>query len=176
MLAIGSLTILGAALGLLLGVASHYLRVEMEPLEADLLNLLPGSQCGQCGYVGCGQAAAALAKGEAEVTLCIPGGNTVAKRLAERLGVTVDLSKIKGIDPVVAAIDEKMCIGCLRCFNDCSTDAIVGGPRQIHVVITEQCHGCAKCLNTCPTEAVSMRKIPPSIETWHWPKPEWPQR
>ena len=87
LLAIGSLAVMGATLGGVLGVAARYLAVESDPLEADLQEILPGSQCGQCGYVGCGQAAVALAKGEAPVTMCIPGGKAVAEKLAKRLGM-----------------------------------------------------------------------------------------
>ena len=90
--AVGSLTVMGIALGGLLGVASRYLAVEGNPIEGEIKDLLPGSQCGQCGYVGCAQAAAALAKGEAPVTLCPPGGRALAQQLAAKLGVKVDLS------------------------------------------------------------------------------------
>lgn len=172
LLAIGSLTVLGVTLGAVLGAASRYLAVDVDPLEAELLALLPGSQCGQCGYVGCAQAAAALAKGEAPVTLCTPGGKAVAEKVARRLGVQADLSKHQDQEPQVAAIDESLCIGCLKCFNECTTDAIVGGPKQLHTVITEHCHGCAKCSKACPTGAVAMRPVPVTISNWHWHKPE----
>ncbi|MEI6558630.1 MAG: (Fe-S)-binding protein [Rhodospirillaceae bacterium] len=90
LLAIGSLALIGAALGTLLGVASRRLRVEPLPLDRELLALLPGCECGQCGFVGCAQAAVALANGKALPNLCRPGGLRVARvlteRLAERLG------------------------------------------------------------------------------------------
>ena len=92
MIAVGSLTAMGLALGGMLGAAARFLAVEENPLETELQALLPGSQCGQCGYVGCAQAAAALARGEAPVTLCAPGGKAVAEQLAKKLGVTADLS------------------------------------------------------------------------------------
>jgi electron transport complex protein RnfB len=163
---------MGATLGTVLGVASRYLAVKSDPLEADLQALLPGSQCGQCGYVGCAPAAAALAKGEAPVTLCIPGGRAVAERLARRLGLEADLSGHEDAEPQYAVIDEKLCIGCLRCFQECTTDAIVGAAKQIHTVIADNCHGCAKCFQTCPTQAVSMHKIQINLADWHWQKPK----
>jgi Na+-translocating ferredoxin:NAD+ oxidoreductase subunit B len=172
LLAVGSLALMGATLGSVLGIASRYLAVESDPLEADLLALLPGSQCGQCGYVGCGPAAAAVAKREAPVTLCTPGGRTVAERLARRLGVEADLSGHEDAEPHHAVIDEKLCIGCLRCFQECSTDAIVGAAKQLHTVIIDYCHGCAKCFHTCPTQAVTMRKIQVNLADWHWHKPK----
>ena len=93
LMSVGSLAVMGLTLGSVLGVASRYLAVEANPIEAELQAMLPGSQCGQCGYVGCAQAAAALAKGEAPVTLCPPGGKATVEALAAKLGVKVDLSK-----------------------------------------------------------------------------------
>ncbi|MEI7609807.1 MAG: RnfABCDGE type electron transport complex subunit B [Rhodospirillaceae bacterium] len=172
LLAIGSLAVMGATLGTVLGVASRYLAVESDPLEADLLEILPGSQCGQCGYVGCGPAAEALAAGTAPVTLCVPGGKSVAEKLAKRLGMAADLSGHADADPVHATIDEDKCIGCLRCVNECSSDAIIGAAKQVHTVLTDNCHGCQKCFHTCPTMAVSMQKINISLNDWHWEKPK----
>ncbi|MFI3190911.1 MAG: RnfABCDGE type electron transport complex subunit B, partial [Methylococcales bacterium] len=66
--AIISLTSLGLVLGLLLGIASKYLKVESSPIVNELESLLPGSQCGQCGFAGCRPAAEALAEGKAAPT------------------------------------------------------------------------------------------------------------
>lgn len=51
--ALTSLTILGTILGLILGVAARVFRVEGNALVAELIDILPGSQCGQCGFPGC---------------------------------------------------------------------------------------------------------------------------
>uniref|UniRef100_UPI000AF93A76 (Fe-S)-binding protein n=1 Tax=Methylogaea oryzae TaxID=1295382 RepID=UPI000AF93A76 len=53
--AIVALTLLGLGLGYLLGAASRFLKVEGDPLADEIEALLPGSQCGQCGYPGCGR-------------------------------------------------------------------------------------------------------------------------
>jgi Na+-translocating ferredoxin:NAD+ oxidoreductase subunit B len=168
---IASLTIMGVGLGSVLGAAAHFLRVEEDPLEAELQSLLPGSQCGQCGYVGCAQAAGALARSEAPVTLCPPGGKAIAEKLAKRLGVTVDLSQHEDKGPHHAVIVEELCIGCTRCIKECSADAIFGGTKQMHTVLAEACHACAKCAPVCPTDAILMRPVPVTLRTWHWPKP-----
>ena len=171
LIAVGSLAAMGVALGSILGVAARYLAVEEDPLEQELVGMLPGSQCGQCGYVGCGQYAAALASGEAGVTSCAPGGKAVAEALAKKLGVTADLSDHVEQVPQVAYIHEELCIGCLRCVQECSTDAIIGAPKQMHTVISAVCHACTKCFKICPTEAVEMRPITVTVGTWHWSKP-----
>ncbi|MCG7959453.1 MAG: electron transporter RnfB, partial [Candidatus Thiodiazotropha taylori] len=51
------LTALGITMGAMLGVAAKYLAVEGNPLQEEIESLLPGSQCGQCGYPGCSPAA-----------------------------------------------------------------------------------------------------------------------
>ncbi|WP_020505691.1 RnfABCDGE type electron transport complex subunit B [Lamprocystis purpurea] len=172
LLAVGSLTAIGLGLGGLLGVAGRLLAVEENPLEAELQALLPGSQCGQCGFVGCAQAAAALARGEAAVTLCPPGGKAVAEQLAKRLGVRVDLSAHTKRVPAYAQIVEELCIGCTRCLKECSVDGIVGANKLMHTVVSEVCHGCGKCAAVCPTNAIRMIEIPDTLATWHWPKPD----
>lgn len=172
LIAIGSLTAMGLILGGLLGVAARFLAVKENPLEEELKELLPGSQCGQCGYVGCSQYAAALAKGEASVTLCTPGGKAVIEALAKKLGVTADLSEHEEKGPEHAFIVEELCIGCTRCIRECSTDAIMGANKLMHTIIVDACHGCAKCTKVCPTDAIVMVPIPVTLRNWHWPKPQ----
>ena len=57
--AIFCLTLLGLMLGLLLGIAAKYLKVESSPILDQIESILPGSQCGQCGFPGCRPAAEA---------------------------------------------------------------------------------------------------------------------
>lgn len=169
--AVGSLTAMGLALGGLLGIAARYLAVEDDPVEAGIQAMLPGSQCGQCGFVGCAQAAAALARGEAPVTLCPPGGRALAEALAAKLGIEADLSAMADAGPRVAQVAEEICIGCCRCLKVCPTDAVIGAARQIHNVIREACTGCGACIDRCPTEAMSMTPVPTTLQHWIWPKP-----
>ncbi len=172
LIAIGSLTLLGITLGTILGAAASHFAVKEDPLEEELKAMLPGSQCGQCGYVGCAQYAAALAKGEAAVTLCAPGGKVLIEALANKLGVTADLSAHEEKVPERAFIIEDLCIGCTRCIRECSTDAIMGANKLMHTIIFDACHGCAKCIKVCPTDAIVMVPVPVTIRNWHWPKPE----
>ncbi|MEY4591547.1 MAG: hypothetical protein RIR18_442 [Pseudomonadota bacterium] len=168
---VGSLALMGLALGSLLGAAARYLAVAENPIEAELQAMLPGSQCGQCGYVGCAQAAVALAKGEAPVTLCPPGGKATVEALAAKLGVKVDLSTVSDDGPRIAFVSEEICVGCCRCSKVCPTDAIIGAAKQIHNVIREACTGCSGCIDVCPTEALKMNPIPVTLQHWTWPSP-----
>jgi Na+-translocating ferredoxin:NAD+ oxidoreductase subunit B len=171
LVAIAILTILGLVLGWLLGVAARYLRVEDNPIAEQIESLLPGSQCGQCGYPGCNAAAMALADAQAPPTLCPPGGRALVAELATLLGVTEDLSGVKDKAPVVAHIHENLCVGCTKCFKRCPTDAILGGPKMIHAVFTDACTGCEKCFDVCPTQCIEMRPVVATLQTWYWPNP-----
>jgi len=165
------LATLGITMGTLLGIASKYLAVEGNPLQQEIEEMLPGSQCGQCNYPGCTPAAEAIANGDAAITICPPGGKALVESLAEKLGVSVELSDVEEKIPTVAYVHESLCIGCTKCFKRCPTDAIIGGSKQIHAVFADACTGCEKCYDVCPTECIEMRPIQPTLQTWYWPLP-----
>jgi electron transport complex protein RnfB len=169
------LVICGLALffGALLGYTAIRCKVEGNPLAEKVDKLLPQSQCGQCGYPGCRPYAKAVAKGEAPVNLCVPGGETTVKALAELMGVDATRLDVAAGDPVpmVAVIDEQICIGCTLCLQACPVDAIVGTAKHLHTVIASECTGCKLCLPPCPVDCISM--VAPKTEptTWKWPYP-----
>lgn len=169
--AIISLTLLGLGLGFMLGAASRFLQVEGDPLADEIESLLPGSQCGQCGYPGCRPAAEALAAGQAVATLCPSGGKALAEQLAARLNVDLGLSDMEESAPMLARVEETTCIGCTRCCKICPTDAIVGAPKQVHAVVADACIGCGKCVDVCPTECLQLHPVKVTLRNWRWPKP-----
>jgi electron transport complex protein RnfB len=171
LLAVFVLAVIGAILGGGLGIAGRYFAVEdANPLQKEIEALMPGSQCGQCGFPGCTAAAAALAENRASVTCCPPGGRALAEKLAELLGVSLDASAMSA--PLVAAIEEARCTGCTRCYRACPTDAIVGANGQIHVVLSHQCTGCGKCIEACPEDCLQLQPESVTLDTWHWTKPQ----
>lgn len=64
--------VLGAIVGLLLGFASNVFKVEVDHREEDILAMLPGYNCGGCGYAGCSGMAAAIVDGSGDVDKCKP--------------------------------------------------------------------------------------------------------
>lgn len=166
------LTLMGLVLGALLGIAAKFFATgEDNPLIQEVEDMLPGSQCGQCGLPGCGPAAEAIVQGSAQVDCCPPGGRALAEALAAKLGV--DLSTLGDAPiPQLAVIKEELCTGCTRCYKICPTDAIVGASKQLHVVINQACTGCSQCVDVCPEDCISLEKEPLSLNTWHWHKPE----
>ena len=172
MLAAIAIMALGAVvLGAVLGYASIRFKVEGDPLIDKIDALLPQTQCGQCGYPGCRPYAEAIAKGEADINLCPPGGEEGVAKLADLLGREAKPLDAEERPPQVARIDENICIGCTLCIQACPVDAIVGAAKQMHTVVASVCTGCELCLPPCPVECISMQTIPESIETWKWKYP-----
>jgi electron transport complex protein RnfB len=166
-----ALAAMGLILGAGLGLAARLFAVgDDNPLLKEIEQLMPGSQCGQCGYPGCGPAASALLEGQAAVTCCPPGGVALAEKLAELLGVALDAGQMSA--PLLARIDAAQCTGCTRCYRACPTDAIVGANGQIHSVLANACTGCGKCLAACPEDCIGMAAQQPTLDHWHWAKPQ----
>lgn len=166
-----SLGILGLILGIALGLSSRFFKVETNPLVDEITEMMPGSNCGQCGFPGCAPAAEAIVNKTAPVTCCPPGGRSLAEEMAAKLGITVDLSALGDKPPQYAQVDENLCIGCARCMKKCPTDAIVGATNQIHAVIVDACTGCEACIDICPTECLQMHDFEETLKTWRWDKP-----
>jgi len=168
------LCLLFAFLGLLLAYAAHRLKVQEDPLVEQIDALLPQTQCGQCLYPGCKPYAEAVAKGEAEINQCPPGGEAGVAALAELLGVeskplNTELGEQK--PPAVAFIIEQDCIGCIKCIPPCPVDAILGASKHMHTVISAECTGCELCIAPCPVDCIIMRPIEEIPSQWHWIAP-----
>jgi Na+-translocating ferredoxin:NAD+ oxidoreductase subunit B len=170
--AIFMLGILGTVLGFALGYAAKFFKVEQNPLVDKVIGIMPGSNCGQCGYPGCTPAAEAIVNFTAPPTCCPPGGKVLAQEIAQLLNISLDLSKLDDKPMMLAQIDENTCIGCARCTKKCPTDAIVGASKYIHAVIQDACTGCEACIDICPTKCLQMHPIQVNLKTWRWDKPK----
>ncbi len=129
-------------------------------LTADGIDaLLPQTQCTKCGYAGCRPYAEAIAAGEADIDRFPPGGEAGVRRLAAALGLPAKpLNPAHGVESprAAAVVDEAVCIGCTLCIQACPTDAIVGGPKQMHTVLVSACTGCELCLPPCPVDCIAL--------------------
>lgn len=169
--------VLALALGFLLGFFKKVFNVPTDPLVEDIRAVLPGANCGACGYPGCDGLAEALAAGEAKANACTVGGAAVAEQVAGLLGVEVNAetqvcvllcqgttdkcnpkAEYNGIKTCRAAKlavnGTKMCdYGCIG-FGDCELvcpfDAIHVKEGGIPVVDYSKCTGCGLCVAECP--------------------------
>ena len=137
--------------------------------RADAIEaLLPQTQCTRCGYAGCRPYAEAIARGQAEINQCPPGGAALIGRLAALLGrAPLPLNPANGTEgpPLIARIDEQACIGCAKCLPPCPVDAIIGARKHLHTVVAELCTGCELCIAPCPVDCITLvaRPAPPAM-------------
>lgn len=169
--------------GIVLTYASKKFVVEVNPKVAEVREVLPGANCGGCGYAGCDACAEAIGTGKAPVSACPVGGAAVAAKVAAIMGVEVgsmerqvarvmchgdnDNAKQKyeyqGIQDCKAAEmlagGSKSCrYGCTglgTCEKACPFDAIhvVNG---VAVVDEEKCTACKKCIESCPKHIIEL--------------------
>ena len=85
------LGITGLLMGLFLAFASKKFEVEVDPKVEAILAILPGVNCGACGYPGCSGYASGVALDGAKMTLCAPGGPKVAEKIGNIMGVEVEM-------------------------------------------------------------------------------------
>lgn len=152
--------LLAAMLGGALGYAAIRLRADSDPVVERIDALLPQTQCGQCNYPGCRPYAEAIARGEAPINQCPPGGERTVRELADLLDrEPLPLNTEHGKPPdtaLVAWIEEPLCIGCTLCIQACPVDAILGARGQMHTVIRDECTGCELCMDPCPVDCIHM--------------------
>jgi electron transport complex protein RnfB len=144
---------------------------------ADVLDAaLPQTQCTRCGYPDCRSYAEAMARGEAPINRCPPGGAEGIRRLAALTGSDpLPLDPLHGTEGprALAVIDEAWCIGCTLCIKACPVDCIVGAAKQMHTVIDEHCTGCELCVPACPVDCIEMVPVTPGRSGWQaWTAPQ----
>lgn len=186
LIAIGALGILSFVFGLLLMGANKAFYVPTNPQQEEVRSLLPGANCGGCGFAGCDALAQAIAEGKAPVNSCPVGGTAVAEQIAAVMGLDAPEEQIRnvatvlcqgskdrckdkfrynGIQDCVAAslVNDGnrscryACLGLGTCVKSCKFDALKINPLLgIASVNAERCQGCGACIEACPKEVLKL--------------------
>ena len=98
--------VIGLLAGLMLSFASKFFAVQVDERVGAVREVLPGANCGSCGYAGCDDYAAKVVAGEAPGNLCTPGGPAVAGKIGGILGTEVGAVEEKKAQ-VLGSIEEQ---------------------------------------------------------------------
>jgi len=185
---ISVLTMLGLGVGfaLLLSLAYKYFKVKEDPNVEKINQLLPGLNCGTCGFTSCNAYAEHVVKDKTLSPICLVGGKEVSDEIAKLIGVDLKnilpvkaivhcggtkdnvktLAEYKGVDSCQAAqlVKEGFlactygCLGLEDCVRACPINAIkiINGLAQINI---DKCIGCGKCIKTCPRDIISLEEL-----------------
>jgi len=175
--------ILGIIFGYMLAWFAQKFAVHTNPLVKKVEEILPGANCGACGYPGCSGLAEKIVSGEAPVNACPVGGVKVWTEIARLTGKSTgklepkkamlkcqggrgtvrELALYHGISDCRAAsvlgVSPLDCIyGCLglgTCVKVCPFNAIhIDKGTKLPVMDWEKCTGCGKCVEECPRKVL----------------------
>ncbi len=186
-----TLSVLGVLCAMILYVVARKFRVYEDPRIDDVEKMLPGANCGGCGYAGCRQFATELVKSDDISSLFCPvGGEAVMKRVGEYLGKSAperepmvavlrcngtcanrprgnvyDGARSCAVEASLYAGETACPFGCLGkgdCVAVCAFDALHMDPQTgLPVVDQEKCTACGACVRTCPKSLFELRKKGP---------------
>ena len=143
----------GLFIGLFLGFSAEKFKVPVNEKEEAVRELLPGNNCGGCGYPGCDGLAKAIANGEAPVNACPVGGEDVGNKIAEVMGVSAgDSVKMVAFVKCAGNCEKAKSQYEYTGIEDCSMAAVApgGGPKAC----SYGCTGFGSCVAACPFDAI----------------------
>ncbi len=176
---------LGLFLAILVAITNKKLYVKEDPKIENVLEQLPGANCGACGSASCYDLARKIVRGEAEPASCPVGGNEVGKKIASILGLESQevISKVAFVHcgatnelktkraqyvggktcKVADIIGGELscaygCLGYGDCVDVCIFDAIIM-VDGLPVVNIAKCTGCGQCVDACPRNIISLESF-----------------
>jgi RnfABCDGE-type electron transport complex B subunit len=174
---------LGLVFAICLAIASVKLRVKEDPIVEKLLDVLPGTNCGACGFPGCHALAEKMASKDAPINACPAGGQEVTDLVAEALGIesvaanrsiavvlcrggeaeTKKSASYRGDMTCAGAVitgGEKdcaySCLGYGDCVTACCFASMGMNSNGMPEVFFDKCVGCGACARACPRDVIEM--------------------
>ncbi len=145
---------LGLVLGLMIAWTAKIFAVEQDPRVEKVLSLLPGANCGGCGFAGCADFAKAVAEGRAEAGGCPVASKEAKGMIASFLGLTVSDS-VRKVAVILCGGSNSLARKAAEYngISDCrSANLIAGGAKGCRY----GCLGLASCARVCPVNAIEI--------------------
>ncbi|MCD4741235.1 MAG: 4Fe-4S dicluster domain-containing protein, partial [Desulfobacteraceae bacterium] len=178
---------LGIVIGSSLAVASKVFYVYVDPKVEAIDEVLPGANCGGCGFPGCSSNAIAIVDGLSGADSCVAAGADVAEAIAEIMGVSVSakepeyatpgcyyhkdktdikysyagIADCRAADLLFGGMKECKigCIGLGTCVEACLFGALSMGDDGLPKVDQEKCTGCGACEKACPKNMIALTSV-----------------
>lgn len=178
------MAVLGGILGLALAVASKRFFVKVDPRVDQVLEALPGANCGACGYAGCAAYAEAIVLKGALLNLCAPGAGGVVAAISAIMGTDAKASEpnfaivrcdgdgvrprfhYTGVPTCKAATVMGLagsfqdcpygCLGLGSCVEACPFGAIALNANNVAIINEDLCASCGKCVEACPRSLIRL--------------------
>lgn len=183
-LAGASLGTMGLVFGAGLAYAAKKFEVHVDPRVTAINDVLPGANCGGCGYPGCGGFASAVVAGQAPVNGCPVGGPDCAEAVAGIMGQEAGAGEKKVMKVICSGTSDHCkedfaydgiqdckaanmvnggsksckhgCLGLGTCVRACPFDAIVINDGGIADIDPDKCVACGKCIEACPKDVIDV--------------------
>lgn len=176
--------VIGLVAAVILVIASKVFAVEVDENAVKVREVLPGANCGGCGFAGCDAYANEVAADESiPCSRCVVGGPSVAEKIAEILGRNAGeeekqvavvmcngvngakkpLQEYKGLMTCKAAksvngginVCQWGCLGLGDCESACQFDSI-----HVHDGVAwvnrDTCTSCGACVKACPNSLIRL--------------------
>jgi len=178
-----ALALLGLILGMLIGYVARKFAVPVDSRVEEITGLLPGANCGGCGYAGCADFAKAIVENGADPSLCAACAQEELVKISEAAGLKLG-TREKKVAVVYCSGDKDRAVHIAQYngLNDCRAAAVLAGGGKgcrfgciglgscarscpfgsieirngLSIVHPDLCRGCGACIDICPRKLIRL--------------------